>query len=433
MSCCILKSTIKNTDSIFDNLVLIDHPLFINSKGPDKRALIKGKSPNIKIIKIFCNYKKVIVVPKSFGILNFDFISTNYYLKMDIQPILELRETQLPIKMRAIDILEEKNTVIISMPCGFGKTILSLNIASELKYSTLIIVNKIILMNQWEEEIKNSFENPIIYLCPTKCSLKTLPFAHFYIINAINLEKYKDQFTLIGTVIVDELHQLMTEKLTKGLFYVWPKYLIGLSATPTRPDIFNKLIPLFFGGEDNIVSAQFFKKHIVNRINTGFTPIIEYSWNPKIQRNSINWNVLLDSISKNEKRNNLIVNIVKNNENLNILILVKRVEQGLYLADKIKEFTTVTTLLGKNQTFDESARVLIGTTQKVGTGFNHPKLNSIIIAIDLLEYFIQALARCFRRLDVSPVIFDLVDNHSSLEKHWDERKKVYISSGGIIN
>ena len=51
---------------------------------------------------------------------------------------------------------------------------------------------------------------------------------------------------------------------------------------------------------------------------------------------------------------------------------------------------------------------------------------------DVEEYFIQYLGRVFRREDVRPVIFDIVDNFNSLKRHYYTRKKVYEESGGTI-
>jgi hypothetical protein len=37
-----------------------------------------------------------------------------------------------------------------------------------------------------------------------------------------------------------------------------------------------------------------------------------------------------------------------------------------------------------------------------------------------------------RRKDVEPIIFDLVDSHPTLKKHFEKRSKVYSKHGGEI-
>jgi superfamily II DNA or RNA helicase len=110
-------------------------------------------------------------------------------------------------------------------------TAISINIACQIKLKTLVIVNKIILMKQWEESI--------LKFCPTAAVQRLTPKSElledidFYIINAINVSKRgKNLFRNIRTCIVDECHLIMAETLSKSLNYVQPRYLIGLSATP---------------------------------------------------------------------------------------------------------------------------------------------------------------------------------------------------------
>ncbi|ABF82138.1 hypothetical protein MIV108L [Invertebrate iridescent virus 3] len=91
-----------------------------------------------------------------------------------------------------------------------------------------------------------------------------------------------------------------------------------------------------------------------------------------------------------------------------------------------------TSLLGKQQTYDPEARILIGTNSKIGTGFDHPKLDTLLAAADMVSYYIQFIGRIMRRKDVEPIIFDLVDSHPILRQHWIKRKKVYENHGGEI-
>ena len=43
---------------------------------------------------------------------------------------------------------------VLSLPCGFGKTTVSLAIACKLGYRTMIVVHKEFLANQWKERIR---------------------------------------------------------------------------------------------------------------------------------------------------------------------------------------------------------------------------------------------------------------------------------------
>jgi superfamily II DNA or RNA helicase len=336
----------------------------------------------------------------------------------------ELRPEQKEVKTEAIAILNKTGSVILSMYCGFGKTITSINLACSIGFKTLIIVNKIVLMQQWEESIK--------LFCPTASVQKIKPGCvkwdcDFYIINAINTEKMGEEFfSDIGTVIVDEAHLIMAETISKSLHSLHPRYLIGLTATPYRPDGLDALLTFYFG-EDKIIRSLH-REHLVYKVMTGFKPTIELGANGRV-----NWGVVLDSQSKDVERNELIIRIITKFKQRNFLVLVKRVEQGEMLVRRLREIgEDVTSLIGSNQSFEVSSRILVGTCSKVGTGFDHPKLDTLLMAADVEEYFIQYLGRCMRTRESTPIVFDLVDDYSILTKHYNTRKKIYEQHGGTI-
>ena len=88
--------------------------------------------------------------------------------------------------------------------------------------------------------------------------------------------------------------------------------------------------------------------------------------------------------------------------------------------------------MGSNQEFDSEARILIGTNSKVGTGFDHKKLDALLLAADVEEYFIQYLGRIFRTKEGVPIVVDLVDDNNILLKHWLTRRGIYLEHGGRV-
>ena len=75
---------------------------------------------------------------------------------------------------------------------------------------------------------------------------------------------------------------------------------------------------------------------------------------------------------------------------------------------------------------------MIGTTSKCSTGFDFAKLDTLILACDVKDYFVQVLGRVLRRPEVKPIIFDLVDDNPILKIHFFDRLKVYKEIGGRI-
>ena len=334
------------------------------------------------------------------------------------------RPEQEEILKESTALLNKNGSIMISAYTGAGKTACSIKLACRTGFKTLVIVNKLILMKQWESSLLKFCPTAKVQCLTTKSKKKN---CDFYIMNAQNIKKMgKTFFSDIGTVIVDEAHLIMAETLSLSLQYVYPRYLIGLTATPYRPDGLDILLELYFGKHKII--RKLWRKHTAYKITSGFKPTIKYSKNGKV-----NWGAVLDSQANDEGRNEMLIKLIKHFPDKNILVLVKRVSQGEYLIKRLEEEGEyVTSLIGKNQEYDVSARILVGTGQKVGFGFDHPKLNTLLLAADVEQYFIQYLGRVFRTKEVEPIILDIVDNYGILHKHFLVRRKIYQDHGGIV-
>ena len=334
------------------------------------------------------------------------------------------RPEQEEIIKEALQLLSGKGSVMISAYCGLGKTACSIKLACDTGFTTLVIVNKLILMKQWEESIIKFCPSARVQRLTAKSKRKE---CDFYIMNAQNVEKMgKKFFSDIGTVIVDEAHLIMAETLSRSLQYVYPRYLIGLTATPYRPDGLNSLLEFYFGKYKII--RKLWREHTAYKVSTGFKPKIEFAKNGRV-----NWGVVLDSQANDEGRNELIIRLLKHFSKRTFLVVVKRVSQGEHLVSRLEEDgEDVTSLIGKNQEFEATSRILVGTSSKIGVGFDHPKLDALMLAADVEEYFIQYLGRVFRTKEVEPIIVDMVDNYSILDKHFATRRKIYQDCGGTV-
>lgn len=339
----------------------------------------------------------------------------------------KLRNEQVVIQNYVIEKLQTEGYATISARPGFGKTITAISIACSIGLKTLIVVNKLVLIDQWISSI-TEFAPGSVY-CVLKPDMKSLPDATFSIINAINISKQSQNFwEQIKFLIVDELHQIITKKLVVGILRVVPAAILGLSATPYRHDSYNKAIEWFFG--KNIIGKDLNQKHHYRVISTKFTPInIQYT------TKGLDWGKILEEQADDIKRNECIVHeCVINSKSRTILVLVKRVAHAEKLAEMIKlkdPNVSVSTLVRSERTFNKNCKILIGTTSKIGVGFDHAPIDCLIVASDIKNYFVQFLGRCMRNPDVVPLIIDFDDNFGILRKHLLERIKEYKKHGGV--
>ncbi len=366
-------------------------------------------------------------VPMAYGVstLRINRRPRGDFPSRDVAFVGTLRDEQVVVRGEALRCLSKSGSVIVSCYTGFGKTALAIQLAASVCFKTLVVVNKIVLIKQWRDSILKFCPGARVQ-CLTPKSVSD-PEGDFYIINAQNVEKMpRGYFSEMGMCLVDEVHMIMAEGLSKCMHHVSPRYLVGLSATPYRPDGLDRLLELYFGGHKII--RKMWRVHTVYRVETGFTPPVE-----RTLQGRLNWGAILDAQAQNVERNDLIVRIIQEFPERNFLVLVKRVTQGIYLSEKLTALgESVTDLMGSNQEFSSSARILVGTCQKVGVGFDHGKMDALLLATDIEEYFVQYLGRVFRRQDVEPYIFDLVDKNGVLLKHFNTRKGVYKEHGGVI-
>ena len=75
-----------------------------------------------------------------------------------------LKEKQKPIVNTYLNSIKHNGGGgIISIPCGYGKTVIALYICHYLKVKTLVIVHKEFLLNQWKERIEQLLQNYFIW------------------------------------------------------------------------------------------------------------------------------------------------------------------------------------------------------------------------------------------------------------------------------
>jgi superfamily II DNA or RNA helicase len=335
-----------------------------------------------------------------------------------------LRDDQKKVRDEAIDRLNSHGSILISSFPGWGKTCMAIYIASKIRMKTLVLCNRIVLINQWKSSINNFCPQATVQILSAKSVMEDVDF---YIINAANVCKHTRSFYKeIGLVCVDEAHLIMAEKLSYCMRYLLPRYVVGLTATPYRMDGLNALLDMYFGKYK--ISRKLFRKHTVYKIDTGFKPDVKLN-----KMGKVDWGSVLESQCGNHERNELIVKIARNFKDRVFIVLCKRVAQAEYIERRLKEEgEDVTSLIGKNQEYEQSSRILIGTVGKTGVGFDHPRLNALILASDVEQYFIQYLGRVFRTQEGEPLIFDLVDDFPLLVKHFKTRMGVYVECGGVI-
>jgi superfamily II DNA or RNA helicase len=297
---------------------------------------------------------------------------------------------------------------------AFGKTITCVAAIAFYQVDTVIVVHRRDLKSQWITSIKSA--------------LKNVEFET----KVVMISEIK-KITKCDLLVIDEAHVCITPKSAELLAILHPKIIIGLSGTFYRHDHNNVYLEWLFGpkigleqDEINIMKETTSRCIEVEIIHTNIVPKVQHSSNGKVD-----WNHILVQLSRNDLRNNMIVETVKKHSHLNILILVKFVEHGMVLHDQLESSVTY---FGKDKLTKVvcDAPIIISTAQKVGTGISLNKLNCLIFATDFVNYSIQYISRVLRDKNQDAKIIDFVDDYSILKYHAKKRRQVYNDLNATI-
>lgn len=168
-----------------------------------------GKINNI--FPVYIETKNKIYIPKIYGISRFGLpkMSKSYIGEKwdhEIPFTGTLYENQIEPVHKLIEACKNHGGGILSLKTGGGKSISAIKVISELKMKTLIVVNKITLMKQWENELNHFLpEASIGFLQGQKNINITDCDIVLAMLQSLSRIDYPDSlFKDFGTVVVDE-------------------------------------------------------------------------------------------------------------------------------------------------------------------------------------------------------------------------------------
>lgn len=369
-----------------------------------------------------------VVVPFFYAFKHHNMIpNDDLFPEMKVSFTADLLPRQQEILPTIENILAEQRCVLLSLYCGFGKTIFAIKLASDLisKHGGRVLVccHRLVLIDQWKYSVEK-FTNGKAQIVSASNQIKK--DVEFYIVNLQNVQKRElDDFDSVSVLVVDECHTICTQNLVRSLMFIRPMFCIGLSATPQREDGLQPVLNQFFG--DTIIHKTLRRLYSVYIYDTNFKPIAKTN-----EQDKLDWNDILKQQSESEDRNRKICKIAKYFATRNILILCKRVAHAQVLFEELAKTEEVDVFTGTSKSFDSNARILIVTCSKGGVGFDHPKLDMLIVAADVENLFVQYLGRVFRRDDTIPIVVDMNDKFPTLQSHLRTRKSVYQETCGVV-
>lgn len=161
---------------------------------------------------------------------------------------LKLRDYQEKFFDENLSSMLSETGRLLELPCGHGKTSLSIYISWKLCVQTLVLVPTYFLAKQWAAAIKR-ITNATVTVVSSKDTAMPLD-SHFTIVvlDLFTLRDFPKEFTeRIGHVILDEAHRLGAETYLPILEAVPAMHRTALTATFRRADGVHRILKFHFG------------------------------------------------------------------------------------------------------------------------------------------------------------------------------------------
>lgn len=392
--------------------------------------------------KVYGEVEDSMYLPKHYGIEKYGQpTSTTRDIPQTHESFWTFKGELRPVQHPVVDtfLKPEPHDGIISLHTGGGKTVCALYIASQLRLPTLVIVHNSFLRDQWEERVKGFLPNARIgRIQGEKCEIE----GKDVIIAMLQTLSMRDlpikTFSPIGLVIVDECHHIASEVFVQALPKVTSKYMLGLSATPTRKDGLMNVAHWFLGPllynsdtgdkEDKGVHVEVYEYD--NR-DPKFNEIIYNTQG--VMFTTLMINKLTEHAGRTKWLTEILQDILEESPERQVLVLTDRVQHTKdFLAALPEELRGQAAILSvdvkadKRAEFCSSKRVLVATYAMCKEGFDVPTLNTLIMAtprpdIDQIVGRILRIEKSART--IPPLVVDIVD--PQFRRQFQERNGLY--------
>lgn len=334
---------------------------------------------------------------------------------------------------------------ILCATTAFGKTVTAAALIAKRSVNTLVLVHRTELLRQWQERL-HAFLGVGNEVVGTIGGGKAKPTGVIDIAVMQSLSRkgeVSDTVKNYGQIIVDECHHVSAVSFESLLRSAVARYVVGLTATPIRRDgqqpiIFMQCGPIRHSAtrpasapHDLSVVPRLLSKPIVVPDGSGIQDVFRR---------------LADDVERTAK----IVSEVELafSQGRKILVLTERTEHVDALETELKgRVHNLFTLHGrvpKKQRIarmhdldslpPDAPRVLVATGKLVGEGFDHPALDTLVLAMPIswkgiLQQYAGRLHRAHAdKADVR--VIDFVDaGNVALMRMWDKRQAGYKAMG----
>lgn len=360
---------------------------------------------------------------------------------------------------KSVKVMKSYDCGVLVAPPGAGKTVMGCALIAERKVSTLILVHRQPLLDQWKERLSEFLEidpKDIGVFGGTK-KKRTGKVDIGMLQSLTKIENMDEISNSYSQIIIDECHHIPATSFESVMKQIPARYIVGLTATPRRKDGLEKILYQQCGPirheMESVDGGKLSKSVCVTE--TGFRIPTELGDHPP-------YHLLIERLVNDGKRNDLVIkNVMDSLKSSRFPLLISdRKEHMDRLEQAIKDQTTNGNFQGELKMIRldgdlstkqrrialqevTSARkagiptLIIATASLIGEGFDLSELDTLILSMPLSfeGRMIQYAGRLHRlaegKSDV--IIYDYLDSFSAmLLKMYRNRLVAYRKMGYTI-
>lgn len=334
---------------------------------------------------------------------------------------------------------------VLYAPTAFGKTVTAAAMIANRGVNTLVLVHRTELLKQWQARLQ-SFLGIGKGMIGTIGGGKAKPTGKIDIAVMQSLSRQGEVNPLVesyGHVIVDECHHVGAVSFDAILKRAKAKYVLGLTATPIRRDGQQPIIFMQCGPIRHTAAKPAGAPHDLAVAPYSLHTCIDLPLKAGIQD-------VFRHLANDQGRTTAIAAKIEHafSQGRKVLVLTERTDHldaiSAALAGRIPGLFVLHGRMSRKQRAalieqldalpSEAPRVLLATGKLVGEGFDHPPLDTLVLAMPVswkgtLQQYAGRLHREHaNKTDVR--IIDFVDTgHPALLRMWDKRQRGYKAMG----
>ncbi|HMS04919.1 MAG TPA: DEAD/DEAH box helicase family protein [Burkholderiaceae bacterium] len=353
--------------------------------------------------------------------------------------------TLRPDQEAAVAAMLKHDDGVLCAPTAFGKSVTAAAIIARRGVNTLVLVHRTELLKQWQVRLAAFLDagKDVIGIIGGG---KNKPTGQIDIAVMQSLSRQGEVDSLVesyGQVIVDECHHVGATSFDAILRRAKAKHVVGLTATPIRRDgqqpiIFMQCGPIrhkaaqpLDAPRDLAVTPQFIESPIALLPEAGIQDVFRH-----LAQDAARTAAIASAITDAFRQGRKVLALTERTEHIDAIraALADQVPEPFVLHGRMSKKQRAALIATLDALSPDVPRVLLATGKLVGEGFDHPPLDTLVLAMPvswkgtLAQYAGRLHREHAGKTDVR--IIDFVDtDHPALLRMWDKRQRGYRAMG----